>query len=184
MRKGSAMSNGQAIASLFFCTLAVTFFSLRNSRTESQNEELFKATGELKSPRWLVVLLFAMASFATLMSVMVSHGPRDQTWPMALIGLFGPVYVCVRSFFGLHLDQSGIHFGWQCGRYTAYADVVELERKSDGRNSSFILVLRSGNRLRIGSDLPCEKVFIEELQRRSGCSVSYRQPGGRVTHVP
>jgi hypothetical protein len=175
------MTNGLAITFLFFCTLLVTYAALRNSRTESQNAALFKATGELRSPRWLVVLFFSMASFATLMAFAIGlHRERDQTWPMALFDLAGIAVIFLRSFFALRLEASGVRFGWRCRRYIAYADIGELVRWFDGKEAVFTIVLRSGARHRIGSDIPCEKLFIEELARRSGCAVTYRRPGQRA----
>jgi hypothetical protein len=178
---GNMMTNGLAIGFLFFCTLLVTYAALRNSRTESQNAALFKATGELRSPRWLVVLFFSMASFATIMAFALGlHRERDPTWPMALFGLAGIAFIFIRSFFALRLEPSGIRFGWRCRRYVAYADIGEVVRKSDRKDAVFTIVLRSGARHRIGSDIPCEKLFIEELERRSGCAVTYRRPGQRA----
>lgn len=174
------MTNSLTIALLFSCTLLVTYVALKNSRTKSQNAQLFGATGELKSPRWIVLLFFSIASFATLMAFAVDHHEaRDQTWPMALFGLLGTLFVLIRSFFGVRLDQSGVRFGWRCRRYVAYADIADLERRADRNDTVLTLVLRSGVRHRIGSDVPCGKPFTEELQRLSGCSVTDRRPGRR-----
>lgn len=181
---GDVMSNGQSIALLFLCTLSVSYLARTNSLSESQNAQLFKSTGELKSQRSVVVLFFSLASFATLMAFLVDHHRAGvQTWPLALIGLLGTVVVLFRSFFGVRLAPSGVLFGWRCRRQVAYTEISELIRRSDGRSTVFILVLRSSARRRIGSALACEKLFIEELQRRSGCSVNYRRPGQRVTQV-
>lgn len=57
------IGNEQIIALLFLCSLVVTYFALGNSLTESQNTKRFHETGELRMPRWIVVLFFVFDAF-------------------------------------------------------------------------------------------------------------------------
>jgi hypothetical protein len=178
------MSNVMVIALIFTCSFIVSALAWMNSRSEQQNVALFATTGELKAPRYLVVIFLALATAASLMAIRVGHNRMgDPSWPMALFGLGGPVFALIHSFFGVRLGKDDIHFGWRCQQSVGYADVVEMERRSDGRNASLTLVLRSGVRRRIGSSLPCEWLIIDELQARTGCSVTYRLRG-RIVPKP
>lgn len=168
------MANDALIALISMVMLAVEFLGWRSSLSERENAELFKTTGELKSPRYLVVLFLALGLLSSVISLATSHhGRGGATWPMALIGVAGSVFVWIRSFFGLRLEQNDIRFGWRCGQVVAYTDVLELERRSDSREAHLVLVLRSGVRRRIGRSLPCEWLLIDELQKRTGCTVTY-----------
>lgn len=178
------MSNDMAVALIFLGSVIVAVLGWRNSRSEQRNAELFETTGELKSPRYLVAIFLALAVLSSLLAIATDHHrAADVTWPMGLFGLAGLVFVWIRSFFGIRLDTKGICFGWRCRQVVAYSEVIELERRSDGRNAALILVLRSGARRRIGSSIPCEWLLIDDLQRRTGCSVTYRL-GSRVVPKP
>lgn len=178
------MSNNMAIALLFLCSLTAAVLGWRNSLSEQQNIELFEATGELKFPRYLVGIFLALAALVSCLAVAVAHNRAgDASWPMALFGLAGPVFAWIRSFFGIRLGADDIRFGWRCRQAVAYTDVVELERRSDGREAALYLVLRSGVRRRIGSSIPCERLIIDELQKRTGVSFTYRL-GRRVVPKP
>jgi hypothetical protein len=173
--------NEVAIALIFIAMLVMAFLGWRNSCSEAQNAELFRATGELKSPRYPVVMFLLFGLFGSIMSIAMGlHDANDETWPAGLFGLAGLVFVWIRSFFGIRLDALGFCFGWRCGQVVAYSDVAEFERRSDGRNAVLIAVLRSGARRRIGSSIPCEWLLIDELQRRTGCQVTYRLAGRAV----
>ena len=102
---------------------------------------------------------------------------------MGLFGLAGLVIVWIRSFFGIRLESNVIRFGWLCRQAVAYSEIAELERRSDGREATFVLVLHSGARRRLGGDVPCDRLLIDELQKRSGCAVIYRL-GGRIVPEP
>ena len=178
------MQNEAAIALIFIGLLAMAFLGWRNSRSEAQNAELFRATGELKSPRYLVVIFLLFGLFGSIISIATSlRDANDVTWPAGLFGLAGLVFVWIRSFFGIRLDALVFRFGWHGRQVVAYSDVAEFERRSDGRNAVLIAVLRSGARRRIGSSIPCEWLLIDELQRRAGCQVIYRL-AGRVVPKP
>jgi hypothetical protein len=178
------MSNQWAIALAFLATLLIAILAWANSLTEQQNAELFAATGKLKSPRYLVVIFLILGLLCSVMAIATDHHrSTDVTWPMGLFGLAGMVVIWIRSFFGVQLDSNVIRFGWRCHRAVAYSDVAGLERRSDGREAVLVLVLHSGARRRIGSSLSCEKMFIDELQRRTGCTVTYLR-GGRVVPEP
>lgn len=182
--RGLVMSNGLAIALITLGTLIMAAMTWTNSRTEQQSADMFRATGELKSPRYLVVIFLGLGLLGSALGIATDHHRVDEvTWPMSLFGLAGMVAIWIRSFFGIRLDSNAIRFGWRCRRVVAYTDVAELVRKSDGRNAVLVLMLRSGLSRRIGSSLPCEKLFIDELQKRSGCSITYRL-GGRVVSEP
>lgn len=178
------MRNEAAIALIFIATLVMASLGWRNSRSEQQNEELFRATGELKSPRYLVVIFLLFGVFGSITSVAMNlRDANDVTWPAGLFGFAGLVFVWIRSFFGIRLDALGFRFGWRCRQFVAYSDVAEFERRSDGRNAVLIAVLRSGARRRIGSSIPCEWLLIDELQKRAGCQVTYRL-AGRIVPEP
>jgi len=73
---------------------------------------LFKTTGELKSPRYLVVIFLVLGLLGSFIFMAAHHhGHADVTWPMALIGLAGLACVWIRSFFGLRLEQNDLRFG-------------------------------------------------------------------------
>ena len=178
------MANDAVVALISMGMLTVAFLGWRNSLSERENVALFKTTGELKSPRNMVVLFLALGLLGSILSIATHHhGHGGVTWPMALFGLAGLVLVWVRSFFGLRLEQNGIHFGWRCVQVIAYADVLELQRRSDGREARLVLVLRSGVRRRIGSSFPCEWLLLDELQKRTGCAVTYWL-GSRIVSKP
>jgi hypothetical protein len=178
------VSNEVAIALIFISTLVVAFLGWRNSRSEQQNADLFRATGELKSPKYLVLIFLLLGVLGSILSIATDHHRgNDVTWPMGLFGLAGLVFVLIRSFFGIRLDARCFCFGWRCGQVVAYSDVAEFERRSDGRNAVLVAILRSGSRRRIGSSIPCEWLLIDELKKRTGCSFTYRL-GGRVVPQP
>jgi len=175
------MSNESAIALVLAGMLIAAVLGWKNSRTEQQNAELFRSTGELKSPRYLVIVFLGLGLLSGFLSVVTDHHRvGDATWPMGLFGLAGLVFVWIRSFWGVRLDPDAIRFGWRCRRAIAYTDIAELVRESDGRSAVFLLMLRSGARRRLGGSLSCERLFIDELQKRSACAVTYRLRGGVV----
>lgn len=178
------VSNEVAIALIFMGTLVVASLGWRNSLPEQKNAELFRSTGELRSPRYLVVIFLLLALLGSILSIASDHHrANDVTWPMGLFGLAGLVFIWIRSFFGIRLESNDFSFGWRCRQVIAYSEVAELERRSDGRNAVLVVVLRSGVRRRIGSSIPCEWLLIDELQKRTGYQVTYRL-GGRVVSEP
>lgn len=180
----AVVRNDVAMALIFIAILVMAFLGWRNSRSEAQNAEFFRATGELKSPRYPVVIFLLFGLFGIIISIAIGLRDADnETWPAGLFGLAGLVFVWIRSFFGIRLDARGFRFGWRCRQVVAYSDVAEFERRSDGRNAVLIAVLRSGARRRIGSSMACEWLLIDELQRRAGCQVTYRL-AGRIVSKP
>ncbi len=129
-------------------------------------------------PRWLVVLFFGFGTFAMLLAAQF-HCNRlgEPSWPVAMFGSFASAFPLLRSFFVIRLGNTGICFGLRCRHYVAFADIVTLECRSDGRESTCYLVLRSGKQRRTGSILPCEQMFIDALQKHSLCTVVRRRPG-------
>lgn len=169
------MTNNLAITLLVIVQLLVSAMAWRNSRTEEQNAAVFAHTGELKTQKYLVVLFLVMALFGSSMALIARHSERagDGTWPMALFGVAGTVFVWLRSFFSVRLDVDRIRFGWRLRRNIAYTDIAGLQRRSNGRDAEYKLMLRSGASVSLGSSMPCETLFIEALQKRTGCTVSY-----------
>lgn len=166
------INNKLAIGLIFGLTVSLIFVSVRSTRTEKQNAERFQTTGELSAPRWQVVLISLLALFCNVMAFLTDHGSTGETtWPIALMGLLGMIYVFVESYRTLRLDSGGIRFGWRYRKYVAYSEVVALERRSMGRDVIFTLILQSGARVRIGVDLPCEPQFTEALQKRTQCKL-------------
>jgi hypothetical protein len=173
--------NEIAIACLAACTGFFAVLAFNRSLTEKQNTALFEATGELRAPRWIAVLSFIIAVALSVFAIGADHHSlKDDSWIMALFGTLAMLYVSASTLWGIRLDLEGMRFGLACRKNVAYSDIVELERKSTGRDAIFFVILRSGKRARIGTNLPCEKLFCDELQKRSGCKVSHRMPGGRV----
>ncbi|WP_445145088.1 hypothetical protein [Dyella sp. Tek66A03] len=179
------MTNGFAIALLFLCSMLAAFFAARNSRTEQKNAELLRKTGELKAPRWPVVIFLMLALVASFMAIVTDHpGARGPTWPMSLFGLGGTVFVLVRSFTGVRLEPAGMRFGWRYRNYVAYSEMAQLELMSTARSIVLSVMVRYRGKETVGADLACTRLLVEELQKRSGCEITYRDYRGRVTQAP
>jgi hypothetical protein len=164
-------ANQMAIVGLTTCTVMIGALALGNSRTERQNRALFERTGELKAARSLPVTMLLMALVTCALAFAVDHGGHDRTWGLALIAMLAVVFAWFMTLFPIRLEPEVIRFGLRSHRSVAYADIAELVRVSGGKSVEYVLVLRSGERCRLGEGLACAKLFAEELQRRSGCKV-------------
>lgn len=177
--------NNMMIALFVLCQLAFSALAWKNSRTNDENAVRFASTGELKSPKSIVVLFLVIGLFASAMALLVHRSEKmvDGTWPMALIGLSGPIAAWLRSFFGIRMEADAFCYGWRCHRRVAYVDIASMERRSDGRTGSYVLLLRSGAIAKIGSAISCETLLIQALQERTGQTMIYRRYG-KITGEP
>ena len=171
------LSNGQAIALLYLCAVAIFYAAFVRSRTEGQNLALFKAKGELKYSRGMVIALFIFPSFATFMATLC----RGTTWPMALIGPFFGLFALINTFFCFRFTETSIYYGWRYQHVVAYNQIEKLERIAGNKTIVYTIKLKSGEERQLGSNISCEDTFIDELHRRSGCAVYYRGPGNQFT---
>ena len=125
------------------------------------------------------MLLIAAALLCSVLATLFALNPVNRdAWVLALFGLMAMLFAWVNSLFGIRLEPESIRYGLWCRKRLAYAEIVELVRASTGRDAVLYLVLRSGRRTRLGTDLACEALLVEELQRRSGCRVT-RQDASR-----
>jgi hypothetical protein len=171
------LSNGQAIALLYLCTVVIFYVAFARSRTESQNLALFKTTGELKCPRMMVIALFLFPSFVAFMAPLL----RGTTWPLALGGPVFGLFALFSTFFGFRFTETSIYYGWRFQHVVAYKQIEKLERIAGNKTIVYTIRLKSGEERQLGSNISCEDTFIEELHRRSGCAVYYRGPGNQFT---
>lgn len=179
------MTNGQAIFALTLCSFLVFLVSMKNSRTEHGNAEAFRATGELKSSRWMVIICFMMSVVIALFAASTNHpGAKGPTWPLTLFGLVGPVFVLVRSFSGVRLEQAGMRFGLRYRNYLPYSQMAQLELMLRPRDAVLSVVVYYQGKVTIGTDLACTRLLVEELQRRSGCGMTFRDYRGREAQAP
>lgn len=174
-------SNQIAIASLTICNILLAVVAVKNSRTARQSQDIFQHGGELRAARWASVTLTVGALISSILGALFALNPRTRdSWVLAMIGLCVMLLACFSTLFRIRLEPDSIRFGFLCRRQVAYSEIVELVRASTGRDVVYYLVLRSGRCVTLGSDLACEKLLGEELQRRTGCKIPRNAPGQPV----
>ena len=169
--------NHADIVGVTVVTLLLAWLTLRNSRTQTQNLLQFKIDGQLKADRGLPVVLLVLALFSSLMAFAVDHGGSDRTWGMALIGTLGMLCACFMTLSTVRFRQDEVCFGMLARKCVAYSDIAELVRIHFGKGADIYLVLKSGRRVTMGEGLPCEKFLVDEIQKRTGCKVTWHAKG-------
>ena len=96
-----------------------------------------------------------------------------------MLGVLWVLAASCATMFKLRLESEEIRYGLLARRAIAYADIVELERDSTGKDAVFYVHLRSGRRKRLGSNFACEKYLIDEIRRRSDCKTTRTRLGRR-----
>jgi hypothetical protein len=165
--------NEIGIAWIFLITLLLSFLAFRNSRTEKQNVELFSTTGEIMPPMWIFVLLFILTTGADMVAIGCNHHSiKDDSWVLAVIGMLAMFFVFISSLFQIRFESDSFRFGLKHRHSVNYSEIIELKRNSRGKDVDFSLVLRSGETTQFGSNLSCEKLVLDELQKRSNCKIT------------
>lgn len=171
------MTPNQAdIAGVTVVTLLLGWLALRNSRTQTQNLSQFEIDGQLKADRGVLAVIFVLALFASLMALVVDHGRKD-TWGLAVIGTLGMVCACSMTLVTVRFEQFGVRFGIFARKHVDYSEIAELLRVHFGKGAVIHLVLKTGQRISMGEGVPCKKFFAEEIQKRSGCKVTWHEKG-------
>ena len=170
-------TNQAAIAGATLATLLLAGLAFGNSRTRTQNLARFKMDGQLKADRGLPAVILVLALFSSLMALVVDHGRGDRTWGLALIGTLGMLCGCFITLFTVRLEQADVRFGMLARRRVAYCEIAEVLRVHLGKGADIYLVLKSGRRIMMGEGLPCEKFLAEEIQRRTGCKLTWHTKG-------
>ena len=170
-------ANQIAIAAVTLATLVLAGIAFRNSRTRRQNLAQFEIDGRLMAERGLPIVLLVLALFTGAMAVIVDHGRGDRTWPIAAIGMAGVVCACVLTLFTVRFDTATLRFGLLESRAVAYADIAELVRLHVGKGAELVLVLKSGQEVSMGENMPCEKLLADEIRKRTGCRVTWHTKG-------